>query len=104
MLQELPSLRELAASNGNCDGQRVLLGPDGWPDLRVNEFFVAPRMRNGRRVGGAAFRLSRADLRADRAARLRAERRRPPPGRGHAPDAAGDARGPAGVGAAGAAN
>lgn len=31
---------------GLRDGQRFLIGPDGFPDLRVNAFLGSPRMRN----------------------------------------------------------
>lgn len=39
-------LRDLIAEVGGRDGGRFLLGPNGFPDLRVNAFLNSPRMRN----------------------------------------------------------
>ena len=46
VLAGLPSLTELAESNGSRTGLRFLLGPDGRPDVRINTFFSSPRMRS----------------------------------------------------------
>jgi site-specific recombinase XerD len=41
-----PDLANWAQAWRGQDGQPFLIGPDGRPDLRVNGFFAAPRMRN----------------------------------------------------------
>ncbi|MCV7288150.1 site-specific integrase [Mycolicibacterium wolinskyi] len=40
------TLPELIKAVGGRDGQRFLLGPNGFPDLRVNDFLGSARMRN----------------------------------------------------------
>ncbi|WP_235675866.1 site-specific integrase [Mycobacteroides abscessus] len=40
------SLSELIKALGGRDGQRFLLGPNGFPDTRVNDFLGSARMRN----------------------------------------------------------
>jgi integrase len=46
VLQDVPTLAELAKINGTPSGRFFLLGPSGVPDARVNAFFTAPRIRN----------------------------------------------------------
>ncbi len=42
----VPDLDSWVAANGGREGVRFLLGPDGFPDLRVNAFFASAKMRN----------------------------------------------------------
>jgi hypothetical protein len=39
-------LASWASESGVRHGQRFLIGPDGFPDLRVNAFLGSARMRN----------------------------------------------------------
>lgn len=41
-----PDLSSWVRANGGRHGQRFLIGPDGFPDLRVNAFLASAKMRN----------------------------------------------------------
>ncbi|MEU8967485.1 site-specific integrase, partial [Streptomyces sp. NPDC048491] len=41
-----PDLASWLRERGGRDGQRFLIGPDGYPDLRINAFLASAKMRN----------------------------------------------------------